>query len=201
MSTQDVTITVQDQSLDPVEGLALELRRTRDDSIVTTGVTDSSGQIVVSALLNGSYYVVGSRSLTSFSRQPVVVANTGTPQAFSLDADVTTITAPTPALTCKVYGFLSPSVHSPTVTIERENGSRSGGGSGYQSLNERVVPQVVFQTPTGGVWDADLERGAVYVISIPALSFQKRIKVPSESMANVEDIPSLLGSVDFVTST
>ena len=202
MTTQTVTLTVQDQALDPVEGVTLELRRTNDDSIVTTGVTDSSGQVVITLLLNGGYYVLGSRSLLSFARQAVVVANTGLAQEFILDADVPTVTLPAAPELCKVYGFLSSSSVATYVLIAQETGLEPGsGGTGYADLNQRVIPQITIHPSREGVWEADLVRGRVYTVSIPRLSFQRRIRVPNQSTANIEDIPGMLGSVDLVSST
>lgn len=209
MSTQNVTLTVEDQNTDPVEGVTLELRRTHDDSIVTTGVTDSSGQVVVSLLLNGEYYVLGSRALLTFARQVVTVIvdpdpdedEVGVPQSFTLVSVVPAITLPTAALLCKVYGFFYPSSSNPTVTIERDTGIRVGGGTGYSDLNERISAVVSAHPERGGIWEADLVRGAVYTVSIPRLAFQRRIRVPSQSTANIEDILAMLGSVDLVPST
>ena len=218
MSTQTVTLTVRDQVLSPVAGVSLEIRRLSDDSLITTGVTNNSGQVVILELVSGSYYVLGSKALLLFSRQSVVVATdplaniltgVGVPQAFILTGALASITLPSDPAMCRLYGFVRPSVLSyspnpphPGVYVTEEDKVGGGnGGTGYSALKERWLTMTVGFPSRGGVWEVDLRQGSVVTVSIPSLSFRKRVLIPAASTANLDDLLSILESDDLVPSS
>ena len=204
-----MTLTVEDQFDDPVIGLSLELRKVSDNSVVTTGVTNITGRVVVTLLVDGDYYLLGNKSTYSFIRQNITVADTGVAQAFTLEATLRSITAPAAPLYCKVYGFVdrstlnsSPNPPFPGVHVEELSGSGVGnGGTGFSATNQRWLTMTLAVPSRGGIWEVDLRYGSKVKISIPALNYTKTFITPSRTTANIEDIFSWKDSEELVVST
>lgn len=218
MSIQNVTFTVLDAAIggNPVEGIHVELRRSHDNSLVTTFDTDEDGEGVVPELPSGGYFLVGSRSRFVFPRQEVTVvvdsapvSGLGVPQLFDLLAVPVAVTLPAATPVCHVYGFvnvedLSRSPSSPVLAItvaNQESVSPGIGGTGYCTLNLETISVPKLVTVRGGIWEVDLRQGSIVRLTIPALGVDKRFIVPRQSTANVADILTMLGSDDLVHST
>lgn len=209
MSTQDVTITVQDAADDPVEDVSIEIRHTQGGGLVGTLRTDSDGEAVLADLTNGSYLLTFRKQGFRLADQGMVVADTGVDQLFTYEGVVLAIATPTPRGMCRLFGFVEHPEGTPWLEVYLGIDvpvPLPGNGTGVNPLHLTAggVHDRVIRTYEGR-WEVDIPQGSTVTVFIPHASGDRdrmrTVVLPYETQAAYADLHSVPVSSSYPTAS
>lgn len=202
MSTQDVLITVLDDTPAPVEGMTVSLLSSPQGYLQGTAVTDGSGVATFSAVESGAY-LVSTPQTGGWSFQDTAITVTdagkgeGPDQEFEVSGTQLSITPNNVPTTCRVFGMVGAGLGvsvSHVVITQLPSPNKNQGGSGvlYPNTFEEGSSRQ-FRVADDGLWEADLEVGRFYRIEVLHTGFVRSVRIPSGfTTRNVMDLPQLL---------
>lgn len=203
MGTEQVNIDVVDAVPAPITDVIVQVFDSGMSRLIQGGRTNQPAGRLTTTLDPGTYKVILSKSLTSFTNPyTITVADTGglTPQTFTLVGVPLSISPPASPQFCRVYGYLQSMTGQYS---DKYNVQISGVGSGDRSYVAGTgaidaEPQgvakdhkVIRPSKTTGIWEIDLVRGTYVRIQIESQSIDKVFRVPDASMVNFRDIDTL----------
>lgn len=176
-----VTITVETVAPTPLPDTQVDIWDSGLTSLLWSGVTDSSGEVVV-ALNPGSYKVLLRRTRTSFT-VPETLAVTGpTPETQTYNGAEISVPASSNPNVCVIYGNIYDISGVPddqvspdyvAVHAQKTQGLIHTGGRFY------TADKQVVKADANGYFEMELVQGIQVVIRIPRVGVDKTITVPA----------------------
>lgn len=198
MTTQNVTIVVEDQNTDPVEGVLVSLF-SPEGYLVGTAETNGSGQASFLLVTDGRYLVSVTSPAAGWSMTDasITVAATGVAQEFTVGGTQLVITENEAPVFCRVFGLVTPGLGMEEVKVvvtQLPSPSKNQGGTGVlypNTFSEGMSRQ--YRVNSSGIWEADLEVGRFYHIEVLYTGFCRDVRIPPGfTLRNVMDLPQLL---------
>ena len=187
-----VTLTIQDDNSDPVQGISVTIKNSGQTAVIAgPGTTNSSGQVIFN-LDDGSYKAIVSTTTIyeTLAAQTLTVSGTTT-ATYTITRHV--IPSPSDPTLCRVYGYIldprGETISGTQVIFQLEDPTSTEVSTNLVSIDTLIV-----RTNGDGYFYADLIRSSQftpsvdYKVSCEKVGLRTTITVPDSATASLNSL-------------